>query len=359
MSQNSGVLIVGSKSPADEFGADRVNGYVEAREYLLKHQPPLLVFGGEPAEDFNEFCEYALKHAPTSLWIVSCAGVAPAQLVHWNNFGRLHDLIDDFNDPFLEGKLQSALEAAGEQRQNLKLVELFAEQSQQLKRLSAELETRVQKRHKTLRKSKQILEETKTRLESFHRALLGIHRAQSVLQMEQTLNEALHNSVNMVWVRVRFENQSLLRRQIGENVLAIEIPFAQDKLRGEVMFSKADGFAFSNAETDFLHELSEALALALSRMHKLEQAETLKAQWQATFDSIPHALCLTTGDFEILKLNRAFQEACTSKSFHGLIGKNCFEVFFGADFHPPHNMTSHSFSFPQLPVPAACGDRAS
>jgi two-component system, NtrC family, sensor kinase len=166
-------------------------------------------------------------------------------------------------------------------------------------------------------------------MESFHKALLGIHRASTTLQMEQTLNEALKDSVNMVWVRVRFNNQSSLKQQIGGHVLAIEIPFMGERMRGEVLFSKAEGKRFTADETDFLHELTDALALALSRLQKLDEAETLKGQWQATFDSIPHPLCVTTSDFEILKMNRAFQQACGTATFRDLIGKNAFTAFFG------------------------------
>lgn len=338
MAQNSGVLIVGPARPAlTELGADSVADFAAAKAYLKSQQPSVLVFAGD-----REFSEHATRLSPESLWIVAVEGVPPSQLIHLNNCGRLVDTVDGFDDPTLETKLKSALEAAGLERQRRELAGLFEEQSVLLKRLTAELESRVDKRHRTLRKSLRTLDETKIRLEAFHKALLGIHRASTVLQMEQSLNEALVEPLDIAWVRVRFANQSLLSRQSGSGVLTIEIPFRDPdaQLRGEAMFCKANGKKFSNAEVDFLHELCEALALALARLYKLEQAETLKAQWQATFDSIPHALCLTTADCEILKLNRAFQQACHPQSFRSLIGKNCFQVFFGRDFHPPHQMAS-------------------
>ncbi|MGZ3723335.1 MAG: sensor histidine kinase [Bdellovibrionales bacterium] len=345
MSQASGVLMVGQTSPVrNEYGAERVAGFAEARKYILEYKPQILVFGHIAGEDTDEFCKFALENAPEALWILSCEGIPPSQIIKWNDFGRMVEMIDNFADPTFQDKLHSASERAGEQQQRQMLVGMFEDQSAQLKRLSGELETRVQKRHRSLRKSLRTLDETKVRLESFHGALLGIHRASTVLQMEQTLNEALRGSVKVEWVRVRFENQSMLNTQTGANVLRVEIPFGDEKLRGEVIFGKAESEKFSTGERDFLVELTEALALALSRLHKLEQAETLKAQWQATFDSIPHALCLTTTGFEILKLNLAFQQACSSRTFHSLLGKNAFTAFFGEDFSPPHNMAS-PFSF--------------
>ena len=337
MSQASGVLIIGPSGRKD-FGAHIVSDFQEAKSYLETHQPSVLVFGHAP--EFDGFCEHVEKRAPQSLWLLATDGLSPSQIRRWNNTGRLHDMIDGFEDPELENKLRSALEASGENVQTQQLVGLIEDQSQTLKRLTNELEARVTKRHKTLRKSLKTLEQTKTRLESFHKALLGIHRAGTMLQMEQSLNEALGASMDILWVRVRFESSTSPAERLGANVLTVEIPLtAAGSARGRVLFAKPEGKRFNPEEVDFLHELTEALALALSRLHKLEQAETLKGQWQATFDSIPHALCLTTGDFEILKLNSAFQRSA-GHGFRDLIGKNCFKVFFGDEFHPPPAMQS-------------------
>jgi two-component system, NtrC family, sensor kinase len=339
MSKTSGVLIVGH-ADAHDFGADRVANYTEAKKYLRERKPSVVVFGQKSTDEFQEFCEFTANHSPQSLWLLESEGLDAAQIIKWNNSGRLYDLIENFSDPSFEEKLQGALEASGEAVQRQKLVEMFEDQSLQLKRLTNELEARVSKRHKTLRKSLKTLEHTKVRLEAFHKALLGIHRASTIYQMEQTLNEALGASLGLAWVRVRFANQSLLGQHASHGALAIEIPFGNQALKGEVMFAKVDGKRFKPTEVDFLHEISEALALALSRLHKLEQAEMLKGQWQATFDSIPHPLCLTGAEFEILKMNRAFQQACTEKSFRSLLGRNCFDVFFGREFTPPGSLSA-------------------
>jgi PAS domain-containing protein len=341
MSQTSDVLIVGPPlSKQLDFGADTVKNFKEAKLYLEKRKPAVAVFGNPRGGGFEEFCEHAIRHSPETLWILASDGIQPSRLAHWNNHGRLFDIIDGFDDPELETKLKGALEAAGESAQRRQLVELFEGQSQQLKRLTNELEARVDRRHKTLRKSLKTLDETKGRLEAFHKALLGIHRAGSILQMEQTLNEILGATFNLQWIRVRYASQSTLAQHKVPNVLSIDIPFGSDGMKGQVLYAKPEGKRFNPGEVDFFHELTDALALALSRLNALEQAETLKGQWQATFDSIPHPLCLTANDFEILKLNRAFQQACAQHSFRSLIGKNCFQVFFGSEYQPPSTMES-------------------
>ncbi|NJL24838.1 MAG: hypothetical protein HC902_06500 [Calothrix sp. SM1_5_4] len=259
MQQNSNVLVVGAaaKAVGDSFGADHVASFSEARSYLERARPAVLVFGGTTGEEFEKFCHHVLEHSPHSLWIVAADRVPPSQLTHWRCFGRLHDIVDGFDDPELEGKLRSALEAFGEVLQSRKLVELFEEQSERLKRLSTDLELRVQRRHKALRKSLKTLDKTNSRMKALHQALLGIYRAPSVRQMEQALNEALGEAIPTLVVRVRFESQSLLKRQMGDNVLALELPFRDEGLRGEVLFSKTGGERISPTETDFLYELSE------------------------------------------------------------------------------------------------------
>ncbi len=345
MSQTSGVLIVGSShNKLFDFGADYVKGFTEARTYLALKKPSVVVFGrGEKAgEKFEEFCNFALEHSPQTLWVFSGEGLKPSEMIHWTNYGRLHDIIENFEDPALEKILQRALESGGEEAQVAKLRELFEDQSAQLKRLTNELEERVARRHKALRKSLKTLEQTKGRLESLHKALLGIHRAATIIQMEQSLNDVLSVTMNVLGVKVRFASQSSMQDSPG--VLVIEIPPGKSGIKGHVLFAKGGGKKFSPPEVDFLQELTEALALALQRLHKLEEAKTFKAQWQATFDAIPHPLCITNGDFEIWKMNMAFQQACHTSSFRGLIGKNCFEAFFGEEFHPPTQMES-PFSF--------------
>lgn len=330
--QSSNVLVVAhAQATGLDIGADFVSTFDEARAHLARFKPAVLVFGGK-GRALEEFCAHTAKASPDSLWIVAGRDVAPETIMRWTNAGKLHDLIDDFDDPGLEEKLRSALEASGEAGQRRQLVELFEDQSERHKRLSSDLETRVQKRLKSLRKSLATLEETKSRMEVFHEALLGINSASTVLQMEQVLNGALNGAIDVAWVRVRFANQSSLKAN-GPHVFSVDLGGSPG---GEVMFAKANGKRFTTDEQDFLQELSEALSLALARMHKLEQAETVKAQWQATFDAIPHALSVVAGEFEILKLNRAFLEASNGHGeFRDLIGKSCFDVFFGPDYRPP------------------------
>lgn len=344
----SNVLVIGNtRSGPVDFGASQAPSFAEARSFLTRHRPAVLIFGpeGSTPEEFESFCEFAAERAADALWILAAAGIAPSGLLRWCNAGRVHDLIDDWNDPGLEQKTREALEAAGTGNQQRQLARLVEERSRELKRLSADLEERVHRRQKTLRRSLRTLETTRERLHAFHGALLALQRADSLAHMEHALSEVLREGLGVEWARVRFESQSLPGHLLGGHVLHVEIPFQSDNARAEVLFAKAGDRDFTPAERDFLAELADALGLALSRLRKIDLAESIKGQWQATFDSIPHPLCLTNGDFEIMKMNRAFREAGPDAStFHGLIGKNCFRSFFGDDFAVPRPLDS-PFSF--------------
>lgn len=342
MNTSSSVLVVGHPHPERmDIGAAMAPDFATARKITERSRPAIVVFGRTKQKEFVDFCRFLKNSAPDAQWILSAEGLKPQQIVEFANSGRLFDLIEGFDDPSLTEKLQAALEAAGHRAQQKKLAELFADQSQNLIRLSQDLEGRVDRRNKVLRNSIKNLESTRIRLDTFHRALTGVHRADSVLQMEQTLNETLNAIIPGIQVLIRFAHQSSLTRAAAANpgVLAIEIPFRHEKIKGEMLFSTADQRKFNTSETDYLHEVAEALALALSRLNKLDLAATLKSQWQATFDSIPHPLCLATDQFEIVKLNRAFQQACADHSFRDLIGMNCFHVFFSPEFKPADENT--------------------
>ena len=346
MFQPSNVLVVGPERPHfKDFGVTFVPGDAEARAYLSEHRPAVVVFGDKPGVigDFEAFCRDVRARCPDARWILTAP--SPDQIVTWANEGCLHEVVDDVDDPDLPAKLQSALECKGESEQRRQLLALFEDQSQMLNRLTQTLEARVQKRHRTLTNSLRTLERTRTRLEAFLKALMSIHRAASVPELEGVLKDALHGTVALDWTRVRFDHQSSLRRHRGEHLFAVDLPFRLGDQRGQVVFAKHAGQIFDAAEIDFLTELTDVLALALSRMLKLGQAVISKTEWQSTFDSIPHPLCLVTADLRIVKLNEAFRRACDGRGFRDLLGKRCFDEFFGPEFHPPGDALKFPFTF--------------
>src|SRR5258708_38893503 len=121
MTQASGVLMVGAPK-RNSFGADVAANFTEAEKYIQTRKPAILVFGlmATQAEDIDEFCEAVNRFSPDTAWILCCQGLAPSRIVQWNLSGKIRDLVDDFDDPTREGKLSSALVAAGEKEQTRK-----------------------------------------------------------------------------------------------------------------------------------------------------------------------------------------------------------------------------------------------
>lgn len=310
MSNQPHVLMVGAPAgaqPKKDSSVRVVATFEEARDFLKKHSVKILIFGFSLERDALAFTQFAIEKCPAAKWVLVGEDGPIDKILEWQNVGRILGMIDNFEDP--------------------RLPTFFDE-----------------RRDRSKRNTKKNLVATQGRLEIFHAALLAIHRAATTAQMEQMLQEALQTRFGEMLVRIRFTNQSAPLKNLPEQALRVKLSLAIGNWSGEIIFARGEKKSFNAKETEFLRELGEAVSLALLRLHHLDHAEMLKAQWQATFDAIPHALCLTNDKFEIIKLNRSFQQLCEPRRFTELLGKNCFEVFFGSDFRP-HNTGTTTFSF--------------
>lgn len=313
------------------IGAAAVPDLNSARAFLEQAKPAVVVMASE-AKTNIELARYLQSTVPKAQWLVVERDYTRDQILELANSGCLFDFVSTLEDPALVEKLQSAMEYSGQLAQQTQLDSLIVEQAAHHSRQQAELEQRVEKRQKTLRRSKKTLDQTRQRLDAFHRVLLGINRATSVMQIETAVQESLNPLFPGISARIRFSSQSAMPHVPIPNIFSIEIPFQDIHLRGEIHFSGESIKTLSRPSQDFLVEVTEAIAFGLTRLNKLELAGSLKGQWQATFDSIPHPLCLTNSEFEIVKLNRAFQKSCEGRSFRNLIGQNCFRAFFGEEW---------------------------
>jgi two-component system NtrC family sensor kinase len=347
MPTSSRVLVIGHPQPQDlRFGAISAANFSQARKLLTEQPTDLIVFGVQP--QFEEFCEFLATTIPKAKWILSNENLNPAQLIRWINAGNVANTIETMTTRELEACVLIALEDLDQKRQQVLLMRLFEEQSHNLKILSTDLEQRVQKRQKQLQKSQKLLLETNSQMEVVHRALLGIYRAKTFGELQQQLNQGLNENFGLEWTRILFQNQSSLSEFSGDNVLSIDIPLGRSN-KAKFVTCKKVGSKFSSAETDLLFEVSESIGLALQRMEKLDEAETLKQQWEATFDAISHPLCLASADFKILRMNRALALK-SKKKFKDLLGKNSFQVLLGKI---PATTPTFPFRIKELPYEIA------
>src|SRR5262249_20302256 len=150
-------------------------------------------------------------------------------------------------------------------------------------------------------------------------SLINVYRARSMGEMEALLNRVLTQNMGLSWVRIMFSGQSNLSliENLSAGLSVFRVPLTGPPFRGgssnnsnenlgELIFAKPAKSAFLKADKNFLTQIAEAVLLAIGRLAKLEQSETLKRQWEATFDAISVPLCLTDERLTVIKTNLAY-----------------------------------------------------
>lgn len=284
---------------------------------------------------FPEFYEEMKRIHPATQFIA----VVPKDFSA-HQLARLHEefsflrVMESFQDPDLETHLFSALEEANQRKQDEHLALLIREQTAQLKKLQIELEERVQKRTKFLTEARRKLFLTNSRIEGFKHALMAVHEASSVTEIEQLLNESLTATVQTSWIRLFFHPQDeLFARQVESQLsfTQFQVPlFRLHEKVGSIFFLRAPDHPFTREESDFLTRVAEAVALAMDRIQKLRESESLKEQWEATFNSMSDPVVLIDPNYEIIQSNKALDERLRENG-HTETSRKCYKVLFNRD----------------------------
>lgn len=166
---------------------------------------------------------------------------------------------------------------------------------------------------------------------ALHNALMATHAAESVAQIESQVLSALSEVLDLSWARIFLHSNDHLDEQLnrlqGQAFYKAHLAIG-DRQLGRIVFARKNKKTFIKSEKESLQQITESVALALDRLAKLDQAETLKLQWDSTFDAISEPLCLTDEKFQILRTNRAFLEVTKLKASLAK-GANCFAAFCG------------------------------
>lgn len=269
-----------------------------------------------------------------------------------HQLARLHEefsffrIMSSFQDPDVETHLFSALEEANQQKQDNDLALLIREQTGQLKKLQIELEERVQKRTKFLTEARRKLFFTNSRIEGFKRALMAVHQASSVVEIEQLLNESMAATVQTSWIRLFYHPQDdLFAKQVQSQLsfTQLQVPlFTHHEKVGSIFFLRAHGHPFTREEIDFLNRVAEAVALALDRIQKLKESESLKEQWEATFNSMSDPVVLIDTNYDIIQSNKALEERLRSQGKIQTSHK-CYQVLFNREEPCPGCLRGSNF----------------
>ncbi|KYG68520.1 histidine kinase [Bdellovibrio bacteriovorus] len=284
---------------------------------------------------FPEFYQAIKESSPSTQFIaVVPEDFSAHQLSFLHEEFSFFRVMSSYQDADLETHLFSALEEANQRKQDENLALLIREQTAQLKRLQIELEERVQKRTKFLTEARRKLFLTNSRIEGFKRALMAVHQASSVGEIEQLLNESMAATVHTSWIRLFYHPQDeLFSRQVQAqlNFTQLQVPlFRHHEKVGSIFFLRGPDHPFTKEESDFLTRVAEAVALALDRIQKLKESESLKEQWEATFNSMSDPVVLIDTNYDIIQSNKALDDRLREQNREHT-SRKCYQVLYNRE----------------------------
>ncbi len=329
------VLILSHPEPSKvHFGAEFLNDLDDLERSLEAHQFRVVVYPTHLFKDksklkYLDLIEQSLKSSQKILihdWHNQDSVQVLSQII---NQGNLFRILPDFLQEEFELSVQGALAEYDLAQQNLKLVELINEQNENLKRISQELELRVEKRQQLLEESRRKLLLTNKRQQSLHQCLFAVHRANSIGELESLLNEALKETLSLISTRIFFKNFANLQEQeFSSFSLHKAAIMSEQQIFGFIYFIRDLNMPFQREEISFLAKVTKAVSLAIDRLTKLEQAEIFKQEWDATFDAILQPVSLVDENYQILRVNKTFSDQSQTPT-NEIIGRKCYEVFLG------------------------------
>lgn len=236
---------------------------------------------------------------------------------------QLRYVLNHASDPEFDSALLTEMDRTQELLQNEQLSFLQSKESEKLLNLQNELESRVEKRARFLSETRRKLFVSHERMEAFQRLLVQLPKVTSVSELENLLNENLSRILAIQWIRILLtpdDNQFVqdLRSQVDYQVHRLTL-YDRNEKSGSLFLMGSEAKTFSREETDFLEQVTEAISLKLESLNEFERLQTLKKQWQKTFESIQEPLLLVDRDYNVLQSNRT----------PGTAEKKCFQLLFG------------------------------
>ncbi len=333
----SSVLIVGHPEPNTVgFGADFSSTVSEAIDRLKQFRYPVIVIPCQSADAHIEldFLRTLESLSPQTQKVLIRKDLNVSSLQMLLSQATVFRILREFDDTHFEHSIQEALEEHSLVQQNSQLMSLISEQHASLKRLTIELEARVDKRQRHLEESRKKLLQTNAKIETLHRALVAVHRARSVGEMERLVNDALTGTFQLRLTRIAFHSQGQVRintEALLREFVIFEAPLmsGRDEI-GFILFARDAQLEFSKDETLFLNQIAEAVSLAISRLTKVQQLESLKQQWEATFDAIIDPVSIIDENRTLIRINSSYARAC-GESPEKLIGQKCYKALWNLD----------------------------
>jgi two-component system, NtrC family, sensor kinase len=234
----------------------------------------------------------------------------------------------------LERDVVFSLEEAQMAKQELQLENLVKDQNEKLTQLYQDLEARIQKRQGFLLETRRKTYIANARWESLREAMIAIYQSTSLGDMEKNLLLVLQPTLQLDSIRILLNPQdSMLSQQKKSHqnysIFKTDLFRSQDRV-GSMMVFRSVALPFQREEMDFLIRVAEAVSLAMDRQTKLEQSETLKEQWQATFNAVADPVSLINQKYELIQANSAFLKKSGLHTGQ-IAGQKCHKLLFQRD----------------------------
>ncbi|MCB0341432.1 MAG: PAS domain-containing protein [Pseudobdellovibrionaceae bacterium] len=338
---HSSILVIGHPKPQSiELGADFSPSLQHAKNKVLSAKYKVIVFPLS-SKSFSELVDLLHRvgqNSPETIGIGVLGDIAFDQLQQVVNQTRTLRICHSYESGELEASIHKALETHAQQQQHTELLQMASEQNNKLIELTKELEVLMVRREDKLHRSRERTEVASRKIAALQKALLAVHKARSLAEMERMLTEALKEPLGLIWTRIFLgaEGQQVEEQLSRNNAFAIaKSPLGLGGAElGRIWFARPTKNNFKKEERLFLQQIAEAVALAVDRVSKLNQAENLKQQWEATFDAISDPIAIADTDWKIIRTNRSFAEAC-HRPITQLAGEDAFETFFLTDEDRP------------------------
>lgn len=242
------------------------------------------------------------------------------------NSGMIFKILPSWQDAGLEHSIREALAHQDLQVQNLQLINAAQSLNENLEALKIELEHRVQKRQHEIEQSKTQLTEATRKLEALHKMLVSINRSQSIHEIESNAIEALKPFLKTKSLKISLHGTNLSSQRKG----FIQIPIKVNRSNVGLLTISVDEASQATLDKPFLNEIASAIGLALQRLARFEQAESLKQEWEAAFDSIEEPVSVINSRYEIVRFNKAYANLAKTIT-KDLVGKHCYKILFNRE----------------------------
>lgn len=343
-----------------QMGAEWIKEIKEAEDRLLKNSFPVIIFQ-IPREDLSPLLkclqEYR-KRSPQTRFIFITDGFSWSDLLQITNTCKPFRLLKTHQGHNLELPVMEALSHYCHSKQNSEFTQLLEDQSERLKSLNNEVNLKITNHQIRLDRSRTKQHQTNLQAAYLRKALFAINQAKTPREIEELLDRILTKFLSLSYMRIDFPskgNRCLKAEPIAspQDSFLHKTPIYSDDFHiGNAYFARSIQIGeFTKMEKEFLNQVTEAIALAINRFRLFEDIQTLKAQWQSTFDAIAEPLCITDEQFRIIRTNFSFRNVC-DKNHNDLLNTNCFLSLTGRSTPPQIRDGQYSF---RLPVVAPDG----